>query len=76
MAEGDGRWIGEEWMETCLAQPPRLTRREGGAIDLAPLQCEHGRACPHKVDGMRLISSRAWATLVRAFGVVGGAAEP
>ena len=25
MAEGDGRWIGEEWLETCLAQVKAIT---------------------------------------------------
>ena len=71
MVQGDGRWVGEESLEACLSQPPRL----GGAIDLAPLQCAHGKACPHKVGRMRLITSGAWSTLVDAFGVAGGGNE-
>ena len=128
------RWVDEGWLESCLSQPPRLTRREGGAIDLAPLRCPskysqseyshgeyghvayrhsealstarrcgarlthprlqppsptvaapppptvaasvthgcrcaHGKACPHKVDRMRLVSGAAWSTLVAHFGV-------
>ena len=75
MATGDGRWVGEDCIEACLAQPPRLTRltrRAGGAIDLAPLRCEHGLACPRMVGRMRLVTSVAWAVLVDEFGVVGG----
>ena len=71
MVQGDGRWVGEESLEACLSQPPRL----GGAIDLAPLQCAHGKACPHKVGRMRLITSGAWSTLVDTFGVAGGGNE-
>ena len=74
MVQGDGRWVGEAWMEACLSQPPRLTKA-GGAIDLAPLQCAHGKACPHKVDHMRLIPSKAWSTLANTFGVVDGGTE-
>ena len=63
MAEGDGRWIGEEWLETCLAQV-RVNPNPNPNPKPSPSPNPRAAATPHAPRGGR---DRPRAATVRAW---------
>ena len=59
VADGDGRWVSEEWLESALSKPPTKVK----SIANECLVCEHKGPNPRALHLMRLISSDAWRLL-------------